>query len=129
MVLTHNEALDRTLAIRQAHPGRQPQVQPACTIRAYQNQLVRLTVASPASGYLVLSDNHYPGWTVTIDGEDRPLLQANAVVRAVWVEAGAHEVVFRYQPGSWRLGLAITLATLLAGLAMVCRDLRLPKAG
>jgi len=74
--------------------------------------VIRSTAATP--GFLVLSDTYYPGWRVTVDGRERPLLRANYTMRAVQLEAGAHEVRFRYEPWSVRLGAAVSLATLLA---------------
>ena len=55
-----------------------------------------------------------PGWRVTVDGEERPLLRANYLFRAVAVEPGQHTVEFRYAPGSIRVGAALSLATAAA---------------
>jgi hypothetical protein len=74
----------------------------------------RLRVGTPRPAVLVLADLHWPGWRVTVDGEERPLLRANYLFRAVAVEPGQHTVEFRYAPGSIRVGAALSLATAAA---------------
>ena len=74
----------------------------------------RLRVGTPRPAVLVLADLHWPGWRVTVDGEERPLLRADYLFRAVAVEPGQHTVEFRYAPVSIRLGAALSLATSVA---------------
>jgi hypothetical protein len=85
----------------------------------YQPERVRVAATSDHPTLLVLTDSFYPGWHVTVDGRPVPLLRANYLFRAVALPAGPHEVVFRYEPASFRLGAAISLAALaivLSGL-------------
>jgi hypothetical protein len=79
-------------------------------ITRYLPDRVAVRTTSPAPGYLVLTDTWFPGWRVLVDGRERPLLRADYALRAVEVDAGPHEVEFRYQPGSVRAGLWISLA-------------------
>jgi len=72
---------------------------------------VRVTAARP--GLLVLLDLAWPGWSVTVDGEPRELRVVNYLFRGVAVGAGVHTVRFRYQPLSFRIGVATTLLGLL----------------
>ena len=66
------------------------------------------------NGLLVLSDVHYPGWQARVDGQPAPIYRANYLLRAVPVEAGQHRVEVYYDPPLFKVGLAITLLTLLA---------------
>ena len=75
-----------------------------------EHLIVRLE--SPTSRILVFSETFIPGWEATLDGEPIEIWRANAYYQAVWVPAGAHEIVFRYQPVAFRLGLAIALIAL-----------------
>ncbi len=72
---------------------------------------------TPAPAYLVFSEVWYPGWRAWVDGVETPVYRANFAFRAVYLAApGRHAVTLRFDPWSWKIGLAITLLT-LAGLA------------
>ena len=92
-------------------------------ITRYQPRRVEVAVAPARQGFLVLSDSHFPGWRVAVDGEERPLLPANHVFRAVEVGPGDREVVFSFNPASFRIGAAVSIASLLlwAGITFAGR--------
>ena len=71
----------------------------------------RLRVGTPTPAVLVLADLHWPGWRVTVDGDERPLVRANYLFRGVALEPGQHTVEFRYAPDSFRVGAALSLGT------------------
>ncbi|MCC7265616.1 MAG: YfhO family protein, partial [Candidatus Latescibacteria bacterium] len=75
------------------------------TVSSYAPQEVQLEVEGGQGGMVVLSDTYYPGWRAFVDGQERPILQANHVFRAVPVAPGERQVVFRYQPDTFRQGL------------------------
>ena len=83
---------------------------------AVLNNRVELAVTTSAPTLLVMSDVFYPGWSAWIDDQPTAIYPANFAFRAVRVPAGSHRVVFEFEPATWRVGLAITLLTLL-GLA------------
>ena len=53
------------------------------------------------------------GWTMWIDGVEKPLLRADYILRAAIVPAGQHEIVMRYEPSIWRIGNTIQFVTSL----------------
>ncbi len=61
-------------------------------------------------GVLVLSDQYYPGWEATVDGQAVPITRAFTALRAICVPAGEHTVAFVYRPMSFMLGLVLTVA-------------------
>lgn len=71
----------------------------------------------PAPGYLVFNDSFAPGWHAWVDGHPAPILRAYGLFMAVAVQAGRHQVDFRYEPATFRLGLFISLLALAAFLA------------
>lgn len=73
---------------------------------------INLRVETPADGYLFISEMWMPGWLATVDGQSRPVLQANYTFRAVYVRAGESQVHLRYRPLPWLVGLGITLGTM-----------------
>ncbi len=91
------------------------------TLISYKDQQVMLDVNAPAKSFLVLSDTYYPGWKAYVDGKETKVYQANLALRGITVEAGNHRVEFRYQPDSFRTGLYLSLASLLAGLVILLR--------
>ncbi|MCA8920998.1 MAG: hypothetical protein KDD82_04270, partial [Planctomycetes bacterium] len=89
----------------------------ACAIRSHTATEVRVDAPGEA-GVVVLLDVWFPGWTVEVDGEERPLLRANFAFRGVEVAAQDRELVFRYRPRPLRLGLCFTALGLLALVAL-----------
>ena len=82
-------------------------------ILKYANSYVAIQASLNKPGVLVLTDSFYPGWRVYVDGKEQEILRANVFFRAVPLSAGEHIVEFRYEPRSFTIGLAISLATLI----------------
>lgn len=80
--------------------------------------VVRTDAEVPA--LLLLADLFAPGWRVEVDGQEKPLLRADLVLRAVALPAGPHEVRFVYFDPAVRLGLAVTLAGGFIALVLIC---------
>jgi hypothetical protein len=77
-----------------------------------------LEVALDSAGLVVLADVFYPGWTLLIDSEAAPIYRVNGIMRGALVPAGAHRLVFTYEPRSFRLGLWMSSAGLAALLLL-----------
>ena len=84
---------------------------------------MEIAVRAERDAWLVLADTFYPGWNAEVDGEKVPILRANGLYRAVRVEAGEQTVIFRYQPTSFRVGVAVSCVSALAvlGIALAGR--------
>ena len=80
---------------------------------------ISLQVDMVDNGLLVLSDVYYPGWLARMDGQRAPIYRANYLLRAVPVEVGQHRVEVYYDPPLFKVGLAITVLTLLASGALL----------
>jgi uncharacterized membrane protein YfhO len=74
---------------------------------------VTIRTSAWADAWLVLSDTYYPGWVASVDGQPTPVLRGDVLFRVVAVPAGDHDVQFRFEPRSVRLGLAISVVSLL----------------
>jgi len=68
---------------------------------------------TPTDSLLIISEPYYPGWRATVDGTPTPILRADVALRAIPVRAGAHIVELIYDPWSVKIGIGITIATLL----------------
>jgi hypothetical protein len=80
-------------------------------VASYEPDRVTLESVADRAGWVVLSDRDYPGWSATVDGAPATIERANVMVRAVAVQAGRHEIVFRYRSrflaaGAWISGIA-----------------------
>jgi len=96
-------------------------------IEHYAPHRVVIAAASDQPGYLVLTDTWFPGWTANVDGREARVERADYAFRAVRLEPGRHEVEFRYEPGSVRLGLALSVLALLAIVALCWWPRRRPN--
>lgn len=90
----------------------------------YESDAIILRTESDVEGLLVLTDAHYPGWVATVDGKPTEIYLADGNFRGVFVPAGEREVVFRYEPLSYRLGLTLTALGVLISLLLVIAVLR-----
>ncbi len=100
-------------------------------IVTYSSNTVFIDVDMPGPGWLVLADSYFPGWkayrsaqseeiptakTVPDDEVELQIIRADGNFRAVWLEAGAHRVRFKYTPLSVKLGL---YGSFMAGMVML----------
>jgi Bacterial membrane protein YfhO. len=53
------------------------------------------------------------GWKLYIDGEERPLIRANYLLRAAKVPSGEHEIVMKFAPAIWHIGNTISFISSL----------------
>jgi hypothetical protein len=88
------------------------------TITDYQPNRVTIDAAGTTAGWLVLADVWFPGWTCRVDGAATTIFRADYLFRAVHLEAGRHQVVFRFEPEAYRQGRIISLAALAAVLGI-----------
>ena len=84
----------------------------------YQTQRVALQAALDRPGLVILADTYYPGWHLTIDGRPAPIWRANRMMRGAAVPAGEHTLVYTYEPLSFRIGAIVSIAGLIALLAL-----------
>jgi len=66
-------------------------------------------------GWLVLSERfaHFPGWKATINGRVLKLYKADIVISAVYLDGEKGDLIFKYNPDSFRKGKIITSLTIL----------------
>jgi uncharacterized membrane protein YfhO len=98
-------------------------------VKTYEADRIRLETTTGASGLLMLSDAYYPAWKAYVDGRAVPLYVADHVLRAVPVPAGEHTVELRYESSPLRVGLAVSLISYLALIALAVTGTRRKSAG
>ncbi len=96
-------------------PERLEKMSGGVTISKYSAELVRMTAeVGLEAPWLFFSDAYYPGWVAEVDGKPTKIYKANYAFRAIRLSPGNHEIVWRYDPILFKVGSAITLATLFA---------------
>jgi hypothetical protein len=85
----------------------------SCSVLDYDNEHITVRALANQPGYLVLSEVFYPGWVATVNGEKVPILRANYLFRAILLDQGEHEVRLRFASWPFRVGVVISLLTLL----------------
>jgi len=101
-------------------------------IESYRLNDVAIAVDTPGPGLVRLADLWYPDWVATVDGRPAEILRADYLLRAVPVPAGRHRVEFHYRSRVVRLGLQLSVASLivvLAGFAAAAAAGGLPTRG
>jgi len=84
----------------------------------------RATVHSDVEALILFSMNDDPGWQARIDGHPAPLVVADGALLAVKVEPGSHRIELNYQPPAFRVGVVVTLTSVLGVTAFLWRDRR-----
>ena len=87
-------------------------------ITSYRPDHINLLTDSSEPGYLFLSEVFYPGWKASVDGKPIPVLRGNYLFRVVKVPKGKHQVDFVFDPLSIKIGVGVTVFTLLLVLAI-----------
>jgi len=87
-------------------------------VTSYSGRKVMVQATGP--GLLVLTDNNFPGWKATVDGQPSDVVTADYTFRGVALPAGEHQVEFTFSPSSIIIGgLLSALSLALVALALV----------
>ena len=115
------DPLERAFLRKSVWSPREPFAAADVEVLEWRDERIELAVDLDGDGLLVVTEQHFPGWVAEVDGERRPVLEANAIFRGVPLAAGDRRVTLGYRPGSLRLGLALSGLALLALVWMVRR--------
>ncbi len=115
---------------RDIEPAEQEEPVPvaAATITQYGPHSVTVELPDAARGLLVLNDCYYPGWQAWVNGETRPIYRVNGTFRGLFVGPADNEVVFKYNPRSFRYGAILSIAAVAALVALMLPARRSPQA-
>ncbi|MDI6778010.1 MAG: YfhO family protein [Patescibacteria group bacterium] len=82
-------------------------------ITSYKDQEIIIETKMENDGFLVLTDQYYPGWEASIDGKEVEIYPTDYTFRSVYLKKGSHSVRFVYDPASYKIGKIISILTLL----------------
>jgi uncharacterized membrane protein YfhO len=78
---------------------------------------VRAVIETDRDGILVISDVFYPGWELIVNGEKQKIYKANTTFRAGVLKAGVNNILFNYNPQSFKIGFILSIIGI--GLAII----------
>ena len=91
----------------------------------YRPNHVTVETSQEGNGFLVLMDSYFAGWTVKVDGEEKPILRANHFYRAVQLGPGKHILEFDFFPEGLKKGLVTSAMFLLILVALpLCKPIK-----
>ena len=68
----------------------------------------------PGDRVLTYHDALYPYWHAYVDGKEVPILLANDAFKAIVLPPGSHDIRFEFRPTRVYVGIAISVATVIA---------------
>jgi len=91
-----------------------------------ESRITSFTMKTQASSaaILVVSQTYYPGWRAIVDGKPADVLQADVTLAGIAVPAGVHEVRLVFQPLSFRIGLGLSIVSVMILLSLIAAGLR-----
>lgn len=104
----------------QGIPMNYSQNEPVVKITHYDSRRIDIKVMTPYNGMLVLSDMYHPGWSATVNGQEKKIYQTNYLFRGLYLGKGEHEISFSYYPKSFYTGLWFAIGSLLSLLVWSC---------
>jgi hypothetical protein len=74
---------------------------------------VDFLISNDEPTWIELSVIWYPGWAAYQDGSKIDVYKVNGILLGTEIDAGTHKVEFKYEPGSYRVGLIISTSTIV----------------
>ena len=92
----------------------------------YAPEEIRLDVSvpGPAGGFLASTERYAAGWKAWVDGVPQQVEKSNIFFRGVYVPAGQHTVIWKYQPDWWWPLVALSYSTLCIVVGCAVKLLR-----
>ncbi|HEX8072000.1 MAG TPA: hypothetical protein VF546_18775 [Pyrinomonadaceae bacterium] len=98
--------------------------QTAARVVSYEPTRLRIETDAPTPSVLVVSEIFYPGWEARVDGQARPILLTDYLLRGVALPAGRHTVEMRYAATAARNGAVVSALALVSLCALFVYDRR-----
>lgn len=93
--------------------------QHALVINHFSNTDIKGTITMPAGNQMLMTTIPYgPGWQATVDGQPVKPLKIGKFLIGLPLNEGQHQVQFTYRPPFFKLGLSISLGTILFTLGL-----------
>ena len=97
------------------------------TVTEYDDTSLSCKVNASKAGLLMFTIAYNDGFTITVDGEPAEITSIQDALVGVKLDAGYHEIVLKYKPIGFNLGLTLSLAALVVFLAVSYLSYRIYK--
>jgi len=67
-------------------------------INSYHPENICLSIDSDQDGFIIFSQNYFPGWKVFVDAREGEIVNLEKIVQAVKISKGIHLILFKYNP-------------------------------
>lgn len=92
----------------------------AVVVKTYAPEKITLEIVVPGTrgAFLASTERFTAGWKVQVDGVPQAVHKTNLFFRGVFVPAGRHTVVWRYEPEHWWLLVSLSYLTLIGTIVV-----------
>ena len=91
-------------------------------ITYYSPNEIHYQINLPVPALVFFNEIYYSGWWLREGEEELPLFELNHAFRGTYLESGYHNLVMRFAPVSYYLGLLVSGCTVLFLIGAVIRD-------
>jgi len=103
----------------------QPNPQNQVEVISYDIHKIKLKAVVQSPSLMVLSEIYYPaGWKAYVSGKETKIYKTNYILRSIFLKPGAHDIEFVFDSISFKLGLIISLVTLIFLVVAIVYSLR-----
>lgn len=95
-------------------------------IKHYEPNRIVLDISLRKNGYLILSEQIYPGWNAYDNGKLIYISSFKSIFRSIYLTKGNHTIIFKYEPLSYKIGKTITIVSILL-IFLIAAYLRLKQ--
>lgn len=85
----------------------------------YGNQFIKGELNNQKNGILQISTSYSDGWKAFIDGKETEVIKVNKGFIGIVVEAGKHEIEFRYETPYLKLGIVLSIIGTIALIGVI----------
>jgi len=90
------------------YPARRSDASGVFDLTLYQPDAMMIETRTTEPGYLMVSENYYPGWKASVDGHAQRILRGNYLFRVIELPEGKHRVELFFDSFPIRLGMAVS---------------------
>ena len=96
-------------------------------IEDYNSNNLLIETRSDGNGILFLGDVYYPGWKAYVDGKETKIYKTNYIFRSIYLPKGVHNIEFKYEPLSFKIGAILSVLSLLILISFLNRRKKLEE--